>query len=149
MGSLLVSLGSFFAQDFVVPSKSLFPQSCVSPGSSMVGLVVTSSKRAYAIPRSAAPRAPVPAAPLLICASSADSQTLKGRSGSVSVGSPGIHKILFEPSKHLWQVWGLILNVILPSNYLAGVSPLPLDVGYSLPPKMEKLYTMSKNKIGS
>ena len=41
-----------------VPSKSLFPQSCVSSGGSMVGLMVTSSKRAYAIPRSAAPRAP-------------------------------------------------------------------------------------------
>ena len=30
-------------------------QSCVSSGGSMVGLMVTSSKRAYAIPRSAAP----------------------------------------------------------------------------------------------
>ena len=29
-----------------VPSKSLFPQSCVSSGGSMVGLMVTSSKRA-------------------------------------------------------------------------------------------------------
>ena len=45
-----------------VPSKSLFPQSCVSSGSSMVGPMATSSKRAYAIPRSAAPRAPVPEA---------------------------------------------------------------------------------------
>ena len=45
-----------------VPSKSLFPQSCVSSGASMVGLMVTSSKRAYAIPRSTAPRAPAPAA---------------------------------------------------------------------------------------
>ena len=44
-----------------VPFKSLFPQSCVSSGSSMVGLIVTSSQRAYAIPRSAAPRASVPA----------------------------------------------------------------------------------------
>ena len=33
-----------------VPSKSLFPQSCVSSGSSMVGLMATPSKRAYAIP---------------------------------------------------------------------------------------------------
>ena len=41
-----------------VPSKSLFPQSCVSSGSSMVGLMATSSKRAYAIPGSTAPRAP-------------------------------------------------------------------------------------------
>ena len=30
-------------------SKSLFPQSCVSSGGSVVGLMVTSSKRAYAI----------------------------------------------------------------------------------------------------
>ena len=45
-----------------VPPKGLFPQSCVSSGSSMVGLMVTSSKRAYAIPRSAAPRAPTLAA---------------------------------------------------------------------------------------
>ena len=33
-----------------VPSKSLFIQSCVSSGSSMVGLMATSSERAYAIP---------------------------------------------------------------------------------------------------
>ena len=45
-----------------LPSKSLFPQSCVSSGGSMVGLMATSSKRAYAIPRSTAPRAPAPAA---------------------------------------------------------------------------------------
>ena len=44
---------------FFVPSKCLFPQSCVSSGGSMVWLMVISSKRAYAIPRSAAPRAPV------------------------------------------------------------------------------------------
>ena len=36
-------------------------QSCVSSGGSMVGLTVTSSKRAYAIPRSTAPRGPAPA----------------------------------------------------------------------------------------
>ena len=50
------------AQVLFVPSKSLLPQSCVSPGSFMVGLMATSSKRAYAIPKSAAPRAPAPAA---------------------------------------------------------------------------------------
>ena len=27
---------------------------------------------------------------------------------------PSVHKVLFEPSEHLWQVWGLILNVISP-----------------------------------
>ena len=45
-----------------LPSKSLFPQSYVSSGGSMTGLIVASSKRAYAIPRSAAPRAPAPVA---------------------------------------------------------------------------------------
>ena len=50
--------------------------------------------------------------PLLTCNSIGDTQTLKDRSGSVSVESP-VHKVLFEPSEHLWQVWGLILNVIL------------------------------------
>ena len=52
---------------------------------------------------------------LLTCASTGDTQTLKGSSGSVSMGSlgPSAHKILFEPSEHLWRVWGLILNVIL------------------------------------
>ena len=39
-----------------MPSKSLFPQSCVRSGSSMVGLMATSSKRAYAILRSVAPK---------------------------------------------------------------------------------------------
>ena len=45
-----------------VTSKSLFPWSCVSFGGSMVGLTVTSSKRAYGIPKSVASRAPAPAA---------------------------------------------------------------------------------------
>ena len=70
-----------------VPIKILFPQSCVNSG--MVGLNVTSSKRAYAIPRSAAPRAPAPAA----------IQTLKHSSVSVSVGSlgPGVQKVCLSP----------------------------------------------------
>ena len=56
LGSLLLSPGAH--KVLFVPSKSLFPQSCVISGSSMVGLMVTSSKRAYAKPRSVAPRAP-------------------------------------------------------------------------------------------
>ena len=62
-----------------VPSKSLFPQSCVSSGGSMVGLMVTSSKRAYAIPRSAVPRAPAPAA--VHCLPVPPQETLRHRSG--------------------------------------------------------------------
>ena len=55
-------LGPAVYKVLFVPYKSLFPQSCVSSGGSMVGLMATSSKRAYAISRSAAPRAPTPAA---------------------------------------------------------------------------------------
>ena len=43
--------------------------------------------------------------PLLTHTSTGDTQTLKGRSSTVSVEYPGTHKVLFEPSKHLWQVW--------------------------------------------
>ena len=52
VGSLLLSPGTWCTQVLFVPSKSLFPQSCVSSGSSIVGLMATSSKRAYAILRS-------------------------------------------------------------------------------------------------
>ena len=51
VGSLLLSPGSLCVYKILfLPSNSLFPQYCVSSGGSMVGLMVTSSKRAYAIP---------------------------------------------------------------------------------------------------
>ena len=69
------------AQGPVCALQESISQSCVNSGSSMVGLMVTSSKRAYAIPKSDAPRAP--------------QETLKHSSISVSVGSlgPGVDKI--------------------------------------------------------
>ena len=70
VGPLLLLLGPGMHKVLFVPTKSLFPQTCVSSGSSMAGLMATSSKTAYAIPRSiapshtqsAAPRVPAPAA---------------------------------------------------------------------------------------
>ena len=62
VGSLFFLLGPGAHKVLFVPSKSLFPQSCVSSGSPMVRLMVTSSKRAYSISRSTAPRAPDPVA---------------------------------------------------------------------------------------
>ena len=56
--SLPLLLGPGAHKVLFVPSKSLFPLSCVSSGGSMVGLMVTSSKKVYAIPKSVAPRAP-------------------------------------------------------------------------------------------
>ena len=118
VGSLLLSPGSWCTQVLFVPSKSLFPQSCVSSGGSMVGLMVISSHGASATPRSAAPRAPAPAA--VHCRPVPPQKTLKHSSVSVSVGVSGswCTQGMFEPSEHLWRVWGLILNVIsqlLPS----------------------------------
>ena len=62
VGSLLLSSESWCTQDSVCALQELISQSCVSSGGSIVGLIVTFFKRAYAIPRSAGPRAPAPAA---------------------------------------------------------------------------------------
>ena len=80
-----------------VPPKNLFPQSCVSSGSSLVGLMVSSSKRAYATPRSTAPRAPAPVAGH--CLPVPSQEILKQSSGSVSAGSlgPDVHKVCLSP----------------------------------------------------
>ena len=45
-------------QSSVCAHQEFVSQSCVSSGSSLVGLMATSSKRAYVIARSALPRAP-------------------------------------------------------------------------------------------
>ena len=120
-GSFL--LGSGGHKVLFETSKSLFPQSCVISYGSLVGLIATSSNRAYATSRSAAPRTPGPCSrPLLTHISTGDIQrqfqlSLRGFSGSWCA------QCLFEPSKHLWWVWGLILNAILPllpSCYLLG-----------------------------
>ena len=49
LGSLLLLLGPCAHKVLFAPSKSLFPQSRVNSGKSMVGLMVTSPKTAYAI----------------------------------------------------------------------------------------------------
>ena len=67
--------------------------------------------------------------------------SLKGRPGSVSVGFPGVHKALLEPSEHLWWVCGLILSTVLslPScwgfsfalehgvSFFGGIQHSPID----------------------
>ena len=62
VGSLLLSPGSWCTQGSVCALQESVFQSCISSGSSVVGLMATSSQRAYAIPKSAVPRAPVPVA---------------------------------------------------------------------------------------
>ena len=113
-GSLLLFSLSWCTQGFVCALQKSISQSCISSGSSMVGLMATSSKRAYVIPKSAAPRTSAPAA--VQCwprTSSGDTQTQFCLSLCVVSGS-WCAQGLFEPSEHLWQVLGLILNTILP-----------------------------------
>ena len=90
-------LGPGMHKVLFVPSKSLFPQSCVYSSSSMVGLMVTFSKRAYAIPRSTAPKAlPLQhfSADLYLCRR--HSNTVLSQSLWGSLG-PGAHKVCLSP----------------------------------------------------
>ena len=95
VGSLLLFPESWCSQVSVYALQESVSQSCISSGSSMVGLMATSSKKAYTIPRSAAPRVPAPVAGH--CWPS--QETLKHSSGSVSVGSlgPCAHKHCLSP----------------------------------------------------
>ena len=92
--SLLLGPG---AQGSVCALQESFLQSCVSSGSSMVGLMVTSSKRAYTIPKSAAPTDPVPV--IVHSWPVPPQETLKHSSVSVSVEflSPGADKVCLSP----------------------------------------------------
>ena len=98
--SLLLSLGSCCAQGF--PSKSLFPQSCVNFGGSMVGLMVTSSKRTYATSTFAAPRASTPAAGH--CRPVPPQVTLKHSKAGLSQSLWGFLMCTFCLSECLWWV---------------------------------------------
>ena len=61
LGSLLLSPGSWCTRFCLCPPRVYFPVLCKF-WQFYVGLITTSSKRAYAIPMSAAPRAPAPRA---------------------------------------------------------------------------------------
>ena len=67
--------------------------------------------------------------PLLTCTSTGDTQTQFGLS-LCGVSGSWCAQGMFEPSKHLWRVLGLIPNAILPSYHLSGASPLSLDMGH-------------------
>ena len=92
MGSLLFSPGSWCTRFCCALQESISPL-CVGSGSSMVGLIATSSKRVYAIPKSAEPRPSVPVAdhhhPV------PPPEMLKHSSVLVSVGSlgPDVHEV--------------------------------------------------------
>ena len=108
VGSLLLSPGSWCTQVLFVPSESLFSQSRVSSGGSVVELTATTSKRACTIPSPLHPSPLHPCGSLLLThISTEDIQTqfclsLCGVSGSWCM------QHLFDPSECLWWLWGLI-----------------------------------------
>ena len=108
VGSLL-SPGSWCPR-FCCAHQESISQSCVNYGSSMVGLMVTSSKRAYVIPKSVALRAPVPAAdhhqPV------PPQEMLKHSSVSISVGSLG-----HGAHRFVWALWAFLVGMGFNSKH--------------------------------
>ena len=96
----------FFLRPFCLCHPRVFSQSCVSSGGFMVGLMVTSSKRAYAIPRSVAPRTPAPVA--VHCWPVPPQETLKHSFVSVSVGSLG---------PGAWALWATLVGMGFDSKH--------------------------------
>ena len=82
--------------------------------SSVVGLMVTSSKRAYATPRTAAPRAPAPVAGH--CWPGPPQETLKHSKAGLAqcMWTLLVSTRFCSRLPSVWQVWVLILNVISP-----------------------------------
>ena len=99
-------LGSGAHKVLFVPSKSLFPQSCVSSGSSMVGLMGNLLQEGLCHTQVCCTQSPCfCSVPLLTCTYTGDTQTqlcliLCGVSGTWCTQG------MFQPSKHLWWEWG-------------------------------------------
>ena len=109
VGSLFLSPGSWCTQSLFVFSRSLFSQSCVSSGSSMVGLMGTYSKRAYTIPRSTSPRAQ----PLQ--QSTADPYLCRRYSNTVLAQSLcGLWVLVC--TRFVWALWASLVGMELDSN---------------------------------
>ena len=131
VGSLLLPLGPGAHKFLFVPSQSLFP----SPVYVLEALWRVNGdllQEGFCHAQVDCTQSPCPcSSPLPTRTSSGDTQTqfclsLCGVSGSWCSQSS------FEPSEHLWRVWGLILNVVSPPYHLAGAFALPLDEGYLL-----------------
>ena len=119
VGSLLLSPGSWCTQGFV----------CALQESVLVALWWVNDdllQEGLCHAQACCTQTPYPSgSPLRTCVSTGDTHSNAGLAQSLWV-----HKVLFEPSKHLWWVWHLILNMICVSYHLAGASPLSLDTGY-------------------
>ena len=131
VGSVFLSPGFRCTQGFVCAlQESVSPILCKF-SCLFGGLMPASSKRAYADPGLLHPE------PLPLQQSTADPYPTGYTQAQFCLSFCGVSgsfctQGLFEPSEHLWWVWGLILNMILPLLLSFWVSPLLLDVGYLL-----------------
>ena len=129
--SLHLSPGSWCAQSSVCAHQVFVSHSCVSSDGSMVQLMATSSKRAYARATSAASRAPADATGH--CWPTPPQETHKHSKAGLAQSLWGLlvhtRVCLSPPSvSGRYRVW---FWMWFHSPYhLAGASPLPLDVGY-------------------
>ena len=129
--SLLLSPGSWCPQAFICALQESISQSSISSGSSMVRLMVTSSKRAYAIPVSCT-QSPCPcSSPLLFCTSAGDTQT------QLSQSLWGLWVLV--RTRLVWALWASLSGKgfdskcnFAPPTILLGLLRCQLDVGYHL-----------------
>ena len=112
--------------------------------------MTVSSKRAYAtccVTQVCCSQSPCPHSRPLSHVSAGNTKHSKAGLAQSLEGSlgPSEHKVLSEPSKHLWWVWGLILNPVLPlllfcwgfsfalgrgvSFFFGGIQHSPVDAG--------------------
>ena len=112
-GSLLLSPGAWGTTFCLCPLGVYFSVLC-NFWQLYGGINCNSSKRVYGILKSAAPRAPVPAA--VLCWPIPPQEMPTHSSMSVSVGSlgPGVHKVCLSPLTIFWWEWGLVLNMSSP-----------------------------------
>ena len=108
--SFLLDFVSWCTQSSVCVLQESISQSCVSAGSSMVGLMATSSKRTYSIPKLAAPRAPVPLA--VHCWPIPRQEMLKHSSVSVFVG-PWV----VVHTRFVWALWASLAGMGFDSKH--------------------------------
>ena len=96
-----------------VSSKNLFPQLCVS-SKLYGGINGNLLQKGLCHTQVYCTQSPCPcSSPRLTLTSTGDTQT-QFRLSLCGVSGFWYTQGLFEPSEHLWQVWGLILNVISP-----------------------------------
>ena len=131
VGSLLLSPGSWWTQGSVCALQESISQSCVSSGSSVVGLMATFSKRALPYPSLLHPE------PLPLRQSTVDQYLHRRHSNTVlSQSLCGLWVLVCTRFVWvlwpLWREWGLILKENLP--LLLSCWGFPFALGHGVSP---------------